>query len=93
MKCGLTKNESSTCVLKLAVDHDRGYVKVALKFMRNKVQYKQEINAKRLGGFEADYVIITTLHGSNGDQVEAFRVETSRRRATYILLLLYSIVL
>jgi hypothetical protein len=70
--------ESDTCIVHLAVDHDDDERHVALKFMRNRDEYKREIDIRSLSRFEDDYVIgILRVH--DGEESQGFREEVRKK--------------
>ena len=72
---GPPEHISETCVVLIAKDQNENGNLVALKFMRNKTQFLQEIAVRQLGKFDLKYVIgLETSH--DGDIDQAFKEES-----------------
>lgn len=73
-------HESATCVVHLGVDHgdSEGGRPVALKFMRLRGQFLRELDARREGGFGAEFVV-GALRGHDGATDPEFLAEARRK--------------
>ena len=71
-------HESATCVVHLGLDHGDGGRPVALKFMRIRDAFERELEARREGGFAAEFVA-GALRGHDADADPGFAAEVQRK--------------
>ena len=59
LKAGPPEHKSATSVVQFAIDQDSASAaRVALKFMRNRVQFEAELSSREGAGFSSDFVLL-----------------------------------